>query len=296
MTLNSGYTYHLTVDLHEHGHRLVDMLAARHAHSPAPVWLTRVAAGEVDVDGVTIDADAAVRAGQRIVWRRPPWDEPDVPLHFDLRHEDQDLVVVAKPSGLPTMPAGGFLAHTLLALVRARFGAVSPVHRLGRHTSGLVVFARHGAAAAELGGAWRGHRVTKIYRALVAGAPPWDACAIDTPIGPVPHDVLGTVFAASPSGRAARSDVTVRQRRDATTLCDVRITTGRPHQIRIHLASAGWPLAGDPLYPVGGVPPPGTRAVPGDGGYLLHALDLTLPHPRDGRPLTLHAPPPPTLT
>lgn len=295
MALNAGYTYHLTVADGEHGGRLTAVLATRHAHSPAAAWAARLAAGEIDVDGVTVDDDPVLRRGQVVAWRRPPWNEPAVPLRFDLLHEDDDLVAVAKPSGLPTMPAGGFLAHTLLMLVRGRFGWAAPMHRLGRHTSGVVVFARHPQAASALAAAWRAHRVTKVYRALVAGSPPWDTCAIDTAIGPVPHDTLGTVFAASAAGRPAQSDVTVVSRRPTTTLCDVRITTGRPHQIRIHLASVGWPLAGDPLYVAGGVPPAGTRAVPGDGGYLLHALDLTVPHPHDGAPLALHAPPPASL-
>jgi 23S rRNA pseudouridine1911/1915/1917 synthase len=89
--------------------------------------------------------------------------------------------------------------------------------------------------------------------------------------------------------------ITVRERRDGAALCDVRITTGRPHQIRIHLAAAGHPLAGDPLYVEGGVPRPGTHVRPGEGGYLLHAHTLDLPHPRTGTPLRLVAPPPAAL-
>lgn len=295
MALNDGFTYLLTVADDEHARPLTAVLAARFSHSPAAIWATRLAGGEIDVDGRTECIDGPVRRGQRVTWRRPPWNEPDVPLAFDVLHEDADLVAVDKPSGLPTMPAGGFLAHTLLTRVRARFGWVAPLHRLGRHTSGVVAFARHADAAAALAAAWREHRVTKSYRALVDGSPPWDTRTIETPIGPVPHAPLGTVFAASPAGRASRSDVTVRERRRDTTLCDVRITTGRPHQIRIHLASVGWPLAGDPLYVAGGGPRADGTAVPGDGGYHLHALQLTLPHPRDGHALTLRAPAPDAL-
>ena len=92
-----------------------------------------------------------------MTWNRPPWDEPPVPTNFDIIHEDDAIVVVNKPSGLPTMPAGGFLDHTLLALMRQRYPEASPLHRLGRHTSGLVLFARTRTAASQLARAWRDH-------------------------------------------------------------------------------------------------------------------------------------------
>lgn len=295
MALNDGFTYHLTIGADDTGRWLTDVLASRHAHSSAAAWATRIAGGEIDVDGYLVTADVSVSSGQTIAWRRPPWDEPDVPLVFDVVHEDADVVAVAKPAGLPTMPAGGFLRHTLFALVRARFGEAHPAHRLGRGTSGLVLFARTRLAAAALGSAWRTERVDKEYRALASGTPSWRTCTIATPIGPVPHATLGSVHAASPTGRPARSHVVVREPRGDATLCDVTIDTGRPHQIRIHLAAAGHPLVGDPLYVAGGAPRADAHVLPGEGGYLLHARRLTLPHPRTGDPLSLLAPPPPAL-
>lgn len=295
MALNHGFVYRVQVNAADAGRTLGGWLAASYAHSSSETWAARLAGAEVTLDGAVATGAEVLAAGQIVVWQRPPWDEPDVPLRFDLIHEDADLIAVAKPSGLPTMPAGGFLEHTLLALVRARVGEAHPAHRLGRGTSGLVLFARTREAAAALGRDWRGDAVTKVYRALAAGDPPWTSREITMPIGPVPHPVLGTVHAASATGRAARSFVTVRERRDGAALCDVRITTGRPHQIRIHLAVAGHPLVGDPLYIDGGQPLAGTRVLPGDGGYLLHAHTLDLPHPRTRAPLGLVAPPPPAL-
>lgn len=291
MALNRGYAYRLEIAVVDAGRALVDVLTARFAHSTAATWRQRLDGGEIVVGGAPASTAAVVDAGDVVVWRRPPWDEPDVPRTFAVVHDDDDLVVVAKPPGLPTMPAGGFLDHTLLALVRARFeGDLHPVHRLGRSTSGLVVFARTTAAASALGAAWRMQAVTKVYRALVSGAPSWTEHDITTPIGPVSHAALGTVHAASASGRPAHSHVRVLARRADGAVCEVRITTGRPHQIRIHLAAAGHPLAGDPLYPPGGVPAIGTAARPGDGGYLLHAHRLAFAHPRDGRVRTFVAP------
>lgn len=295
MALNRGFAYRAQIGAADAGRALAAWLAATYAHSTAEVWAARLTAGEVTIDGAPASGAEVLAAGQIVVWQRPPWDEPDVPLTFDVIHADADLVAVAKPGGLPTMPAGGFLDHTLLALVRTQFGDVHPAHRLGRGTSGLVLFARTPDAAAALGRAWRGEAVMKIYRALASGEPPWTSREITTPIGPVPHATLGTLHAASPAGRAAHSVVTVRERRDGAALCDVRIATGRPHQIRIHLAAAGHPLVGDPLYGDGGLPRAGTRVLPGDGGYLLHAHTLDLPHPRTGTRLRLEAPPPEAL-
>ena len=135
----------------------------------------------------------------------------------------------------------------------------------------------------------------KRYRALASGRAERKRFSVELPIGPVPHAVLGTVHGVSPTGRRAVSDVRVLEERADMFLADVEIETGRPHQIRIHLAGAGHPLVGDPLYPVGGVPAMGTTALPGDPGYLLHAAELRFPHPQTGRLLRLRSEPPPPL-
>jgi 23S rRNA pseudouridine1911/1915/1917 synthase len=106
---------------------------------------------------------------------------------------------------------------------------------------------------------------------------------------------LATVHAADPAGKPAQSLVRVIERRPSGFLCDVSIKTGRPHQIRIHLAAAGHPLLGDPLYGAGGGIIPGTQAVPGDPGYLLHAAELRFRHPQDEREILICCPPPAAL-
>lgn len=296
MTRNRGFTYREQIGPSVAGRRVRDHLAATYTHSGAATWLARLASGAVELDGHVAKGDETLRSGQRLVWHRPPWDEPEVPLGFDVVHEDDDVVAVSKPAGLPTMPAGGFLEHTLLAVVRARYGDVRPLHRLGRFTSGLVLFARTHAAATALGLAWRTHAVTKDYRALIDGNPPWDTREITHAIGRVPHPTLGTVHAARDDGRASHSIATVVERRAGATLVEVRITTGRPHQIRIHLAAIGHPLAGDPLYAPGGHPHTVAPGLPGDGGYLLHAYRLHVAHPSGMGTLSLEAQPPEALT
>jgi 23S rRNA pseudouridine1911/1915/1917 synthase len=295
VAINRGWTYRERVGPAGDGRTLLAHLCATRPHSTAADWRARLEAGEVELDGGRAAAGDVVRAGAEVAWHRPPWDEPDVPLAFDVLYEDAAVLVVHKPSGLPTLPAGGFLAHTLLALLRARYPEANPIHRLGRFTSGVVVCARTADAAARLSAAWQTPAVEKRYRALVDGRPEWDARHVTVSIGPVPHPRLGTVHAAHAEGRRADSAVTVLERRAATTLCDVAIATGRPHQIRIHLAWAGHPLAGDPLYAPGGLPRPLAPGLPGDGGYLLHAHRVRLTHPVSGAATIIEAPLPEAL-
>lgn len=297
MTLNGGYTYREQLDGRARGHTALSYLARRYSHSPAAEWRARLERGEVWLGRHPAAADTVLHPGDVLEWHRPPWEEAPVPLTYRLIYADAALLAVSKPAGLPTLPGGGFLEHTLLARVRADWPEATPLHRLGRGTSGLVLCARTPGAAARLARDWREGQVDKVYRALAVGMPAWDRADLTTPIGPVPHPRLGEVYAASAAGRASRSVAHVLERRPAPgqTLLAVELHTGRPHQIRIHLAAAGHPLVGDPLYAPGGGVRPGLPGLPGDGGYRLHAEWLRLQHPSTGARLTLCAPPPPEL-
>ncbi len=293
--LNSGYAYREEIGAGATGLTVLGYLSARYTHSSAEVWGERLSRGEVRLAGAIAEAGDALRAGQVLVWQRPPWSEPAVPLAWAVLYRDAHILAVAKPAGLPTAPAGGFLVHTLLACVRRVHPEATPAHRLGRGTSGLVLFGLTPLARKHLACAFREARVLKVYRALVCGAPPEDAFSVSAPIGPVPHPTLGTVHAHAPQGRAACTHVRVLRRGPEETLVEAEIETGRPHQIRIHLAVAGHPLLGDRLYAVGGVPDPRADALPGDLGYWLHAHRVELTHPATGRPLALFCLPPPRL-
>ncbi len=293
MTLNHGYSYRERVQ--RGGLELLDFLCDGHRHSTREVWARRIADGEVRVDGVSAMPGTVLKASQEVVWSRPPWAEPEADLRFGVVFLDEFLLAVAKPRGLPTLPGGGFLENTLLAAVRAQYPEANPMHRLGRGTSGLVLFTRTPELAASLQLAWRDHAIRKTYRALGRGVAQADSFTITTPIGPVAHPVLGTLFAASPTGKPSLSFARVLERREGATLFEVDIESGRPHQIRIHLASIGHGLVGDPLYGAGGLPLPSMTALPGDGGYHLHAARLGFDHPVTGARLDLWAEPPAEL-
>jgi 23S rRNA pseudouridine1911/1915/1917 synthase len=294
--LNRGFEYRRIIGTEAAGQRVIDYLAEHFSTFSREEWLRRIESGRVRLDGKPVQPELPVQSSQLLTWNRPPWKEPDVPCSYAILYRDDNLMAVAKPTGLPTLPGGGdFLENTLLSIVHRRFPEANPVHRLGRGTSGIVLFALNRRATQKMFKAWSDRKVLKIYRALVSGCPDADDFAIDVPVGPVPHKLLKTVFAACPDGKTAHSQTTVLERRESCALVEVRITTGRPHQIRIHMAAAGHPLLGDPLYSKGGVPAPGNRARPSDLGYFLHNAVLGIHHPDSGDWMEIACVPPPIL-
>jgi 23S rRNA pseudouridine1911/1915/1917 synthase len=185
------------------------------------------------------------------------------------------------------------MENTLLRLVQARTPEANPVHRLGRATTGIVLFAKTHEAASTLFTNWNTSKVQKIYRALAQNVAQQDSYEILTPIGLVPHPLIGSVWAAHPTGKPSKSLAKVISRTAGTTTFEVSLSSGRPHQIRIHLASIGHPLVGDPLYGPTGQPLENLPGLPGDGGYFLHAQYLRFRHPITGDPIDLEAPLPP---
>jgi len=295
MRVNEGCQYRERLGTDADGRTLLAYLSQRYSHSSVTEWAERIASGRILIDSRPTHAETVLQRGCELEWKRPPWIEPEAPTSFDVLYEDEDLLAVAKPAGLPTLPGANFLQTTLLHLVQAYASDAAPLHRLGRWTSGLILCARNHHSRKELIQQWSANKVGKRYRALASGLPDWDERTISTPIGPVPHILLGSIHAATPNGKHSLSQVNILERRTDSFLCDVRIATGRPHQIRIHLAAAGHPLKGDPLYGAGGYPAPDTHSLPGDRGYHLHSAELSFCHPRTGRELVIESEPPQLL-
>jgi len=295
--LNRGYAYTTIIGGKHRGQTLLSHLASLYPHSTPQAWQQKLNNGEVTLNGTTATGGESVTSGQTLVWNRPAWTEPDSPQHFEVLFDDPHLLAVNKPSGLPTLPGGGFMENTLLRLVQKQFPSANPVHRLGRGTSGIVLFAKTPQAAAHLCANWNTPKVQKIYRALAQNIAEHDAYEILTPIGLVPHPRLGQVWAAKPDGKPSKSLAKVIARRASntagtktgTTTFEVSLHSGRPHQIRIHLASIGHPLVGDPLYGLTGQPLENLPGLPGDGGYFLHSQFLKFHHPITGEQINLEA-------
>jgi 23S rRNA pseudouridine1911/1915/1917 synthase len=267
------------------------------------MWRQRIDLGQVSLNGRPISSDDTLTRGDRLLYDRPPWEEPEAPKIFTTLFEDANVLVLAKPSGLPVLPGGGFLENTLLHLVHQCYGAAcSPLHRLGRATSGAILFTRNAGTARYLRKAMDERRIRKVYLALASGIAMPDAFTVDAPIGPVPYLRSATVHAYCLEGRPSISHVRVIRRLPEmnAALLEVTIPTGRPHQIRIHLSHAGFPLVGDPLYRSGGIPFNGGKdderpALPGDGGYFLHSWKIRFPHLERGEDVEVVSPPPPIL-
>ncbi len=253
--------------------------------------------GAVLVDGEPVSASSRLTAGRVMDVSLPAARAAIEPaaVPFRVVFADGDLVVVDKPSGVVVHPGAGHRDDTLLNGLVARYPDLvglgeahrfGIVHRLDRDTSGLLVVARSAAAHEALTGAMRRREIERRYLALAAGLFEAESGTIDAPLRRDPR--RPTLMTVRPDGRQARTHYTVMAVWDAVTLLDVRLETGRTHQIRVHMSSIGSPLCGDAVY--------GNRGGPGDPGRVwLHAGRLSFVHPMGGGTLDMTSPLPDDL-
>jgi 23S rRNA pseudouridine1911/1915/1917 synthase len=286
---------HFVVATESASQRLDQVLAALAGltRSQARRWID---AGRVRVDGAAGRPGQRLQAGSRVD-ADPPDPEPAAlgpePLEIGIIHEDEDLIVVDKPAGMVVHPApghsGGTLVNALLhhGSTLAGVGGVRRpgiVHRLDRGTSGVMVAAKSDLAHQGLAEQFRDHSIERLYLAFVRGCPSDDSGRVDRPIGRHRRD-RKRMSVETRRGREAHSAWRVRERfpREGVSLLEVRPETGRTHQIRVHLASSGLPLLGDPVYGRAATRFPLERPA-------LHAAELGFRHPRSAERLHFEAP------
>lgn len=288
-------TLRFAVAENDAGSRLDRVLASRPEIGTRSFAERLVEEGAVTVDGAARPKSSRLEAGAVIVVELPDIAvlQPE-PVAVALAYEDEHLVVVDKPAGLTVHPGAGTQAGTLAAqlVTLGAAGGADPsrpgiVHRLDRDTSGLLVVARSDAVYARLQDAIRAREIERSYLALVGGAPRSRTGRIDAPIGRNRRD---------PTRRSLDTD----EPRDAVTwfeiverlgeraLLEVRLETGRTHQIRVHLAAIELPVCGDATY--------GVRGDLGLARQFLHAHRLRFTHPVTGADLHLESPLPADLS
>jgi len=260
-----------------------------------------LAAGGVRVDGRVARKGARVVAGQTVEIDDAPKAgsearvEPDDALAVGWLFEDETLVAIDKPAGVPSHPLRAGERGTAANAIVARFpecATASPdgregglVHRLDNETSGVLVAARGRQAWDELRAALRDPSCVKTYLAEVAGTPP-ERGVETAPIGRAGRRGGRVRVGAGRAPLSARTEWEVVERRGATTLVRARLHAGRAHQVRAHLAAAGFPIVGDAVY--------GDDTARAAAPRLrLHALAISFVHPRTRAALLIEAPPPP---
>ena len=304
--MNNGWIYREQVKFADAEQTILEYYTNKYCHSSYSQWMSRIESGQILLNEQPTNITTVLKPQDKLAYYRQPWVEPQVPLQFEVIYEDRELMLINKPSGLPVLPGGGYLEHTLLWQLKKKYPQDTPVpiHRLGRGTSGLLLLARSPLAKAHLTQQIRNstieqdnHQISKVYRVLVSGNPPGDRLIITQPIGKIPHPILGYIYGATPQGKYAHSTCQVVEHYQNCSLLEVKISTGRPHQIRIHLASIGYPLVEDPLYVIGGgfaeiFPGQQSIPVPGDCGYFLHAYHLSFTHPQTSNLMSFKLPVP----
>ena len=294
---------HLTSEPPDAGKRLDQLLHERlpqFSRSRIQEWIR---GGRVHINGSAPGrASQIVRAGDSIdvdPAEPPPLRATPEAIPLRILYEDDDVIALDKPAGMVVHAGAGVHSGTVVNALLHRFeklsttgGPLRPgiVHRLDRFTSGVLLAAKNDAAHHALAAQFSGRQVEKVYLALVHGSVEAETGRIERPIARDPQRRV-RMTARLRQGRAAVTEYRVTRRLSGFTLLEVRIGTGRTHQIRVHLSSIGHPVAGDTLYGA----PANIAGQPPLGRYFLHAQRIRFRQPSTGEEILVEAPLPPEL-
>jgi len=292
----------LNIDIADAGKRLDQLVHERlpqFSRSRIQQWIKD---GRALVNGRVERASHTVRAGDAVEIEPaepPPLHATPEAIPLAILYEDADVAAVDKPAGMVVHAGAGVHSGTLVNALLHRFGALSGVggvlrpgivHRLDRFTSGVLLVAKNDLAHRHLAAQFSGRQIEKTYLALVHGTVKGESGRIERPITRDP--VRRTRMTARlNAGRSAFTEYRVAARLKGFTLLEVRIGTGRTHQIRVHLSSIGHPVAGDSLYGA----PTNVPGMPPLGRYFLHAHRIRFRQPSTGEEITVVSPLAPEL-
>jgi 23S rRNA pseudouridine1911/1915/1917 synthase len=285
------------------GERLDRWLAARVPDVSRARLQTLIADGHVRVDGRARKPSHRVGAGERIEVDIPPLPAQELqpePASLCIVHEDEHVLVVDKPAGLVVHPGAGHARGTLAAAVLAHSPGIAGVggprrpgvvHRLDKDTSGLLVVAKTQLAYESLTTQLAARTVQRVYLAVAHGRVTAASGVIDRPIGRDPRDRKRMAVRPLGQGRHAVTEFRVLERFRDFTYVEASLQTGRTHQIRVHLASSGHPIAGDDVYGARR-----RRPLPVSiDGLALHAASLAFVHPLTQARMEFGSPLPPRI-
>ena len=259
----------------------IDKYVTEHTDYSRNLVLNLIKSGNILVNDNLVKPSYKVHTGDKITIKDvkmatdeiTPWDYP-----LDIVYEDDDIIIVNKPSGMVVHPGAGNKDHTLVNALKYHTDKLSDingierlgiVHRIDKDTSGLIIVAKTNKAHEVLGEYFKSHSIKREYIALLSGVLPHDTATIDAPIGRDEKNRLRMAVTPSNSKRAV-THLQVLKRYKEYTLVKARLETGRTHQIRVHTKYIGYPVYNDPVY---------ASKSEGDFGQFLHSYSMEFIHP-----------------
>ena len=259
----------------------VDKYLADNTDYSRNLILNLIKNGDILVNGSKIKPSYKVKYGDEITINNVKTDTKDItPWNYplDIVYEDDDIIIVNKPSGMVVHPGNGNKDHTLVNALKSYTDKLSDingerlgiVHRIDKDTSGLIIVAKTNKAHEILGQYFKEHSIKREYIALLCGIFPHDTATIDAPIGRDEKNRLRMTVTPNNSKRAVTHLEVLKRYKVGFTLVKARLETGRTHQIRVHTKYIGYPVYNDPVY--------ANKSI-GDFGQFLHSYSMEFIHP-----------------
>ncbi len=278
----------------EDANKRIDAYIAKSANISRVNAQRLISEGKILVNGKSVKHSYKTQENDEITMEQEEPKEVELKaenIPLEIIYEDKDIIVVNKPKGMVVHPANGnpdgTLVNAVMAICKDSLsgigGELRPgiVHRLDKDTSGIIIVAKNDKAHINLSEQIKNHKIEKTYIALVKGNVKENQATINMPIGRSNKD--RKKMAVTKNGKTAITHFKVLQRYDKYTLLEVKIETGRTHQIRVHLSQIGYPIVGDMVYSNG-------KNEWGIEGQCLHAKSLKFKHPITGKEMYLEAP------